>query len=90
MSKAYENFARPIFVAFGVITLLAVFSAEMDAALFRAYGFGADSTDSSSARSGMALHRDAETGCEYLASPWGGITPRLRASGDHMCKGATP
>jgi len=38
-----------------------------------------DNTDGDT-RSGMTLHTDAATGCEYLSTK-GGMTPRLTASG---------
>lgn len=44
-------------------------------------GFGMDSTDTSSTeRSNMTLHKDAETGVHYL-SVGGYLRPRLRADG---------
>lgn len=30
---------------------------------------------------------DHATGCHYLAEPFGGITPRLDSSGQHICGG---
>ena len=45
-----------------------------------------DSTDSAEDRSGMSLHTDALTGCQYLSSG-DGITPRLNAQGEQLgCK----
>lgn len=35
-------------------------------------------------RSGMQPRTDHATGCQYLAVPGGGITPRLTADGQHM------
>ncbi|NOT66709.1 MAG: hypothetical protein HOP06_11950 [Methylotenera sp.] len=50
-----------------------------------------DSTDNKewgSARSGMSIHRDKLTGCQYLGVSGGGITPRL-LHGKHMgCENA--
>jgi hypothetical protein len=47
-----------------------------------------DSTDYSHFdRSGMHLHIDAKTGCHYVASQYGGITPRVDAEGTHICTG---
>ena len=38
-------------------------------------------------RSGMSLHTDNKTGCQYLSRPLGGIAPRLDGAGRHMgCK----
>ena len=44
-----------------------------------------DDTDGDN-RSGMGLHTDARTGCQYLSVPFGGITPRLGPNGEHLCK----
>lgn len=30
--------------------------------------------------------QDAQTGCEYLSTPGGGLTPRLLPSGRQMCE----
>lgn len=40
-----------------------------------------DSTDAPPLRSGMRLYTDHGTGCEYLGTPFGGLTPRLNATG---------
>ena len=48
---------------------------------------GLDSTDNGTDRSGMALHIDNATGCHYLASQHGGMTPRLTPDGEHICRG---
>lgn len=43
-----------------------------------------DATDPiTGARSGMQLHTDAGTGCQYISVPGGGITPRLGVGGRH-------
>jgi hypothetical protein len=60
--------------------------------LIAAYGkYSAhDDTDPPDGRSGLALYRDALTGCEYVGHPWpGGITPRLRADGSQVCRDMT-
>ena len=41
-----------------------------------------DSTDSGFSRSGLKVHVDAQTGCEYLSTPSGAITPRLSGAGE--------
>lgn len=33
----------------------------------------------------LTIHTDPQTGCQYLAAPGGGITPRLDASGRPVC-----
>lgn len=45
-------------------------------------GYGMDSTDGQK-RSGMALHVDNATGCEYLSVSGGGIAQRFDANGEH-------
>lgn len=49
-------------------------------------GYGMDNSDASAwNRSGLKLHTDHLTGCQYLQAPNGGLTPRLDASGGHIC-----
>lgn len=43
-----------------------------------------DSTDGPDARSGMRPRIDAATGCEYLSTRGGGISPRLARDGKQM------
>lgn len=46
-----------------------------------------DSTDGPEGHSGMTLHTDNLTGCQYLSRYHGGITPRLDGYGHHIgCK----
>ncbi|WP_201240163.1 hypothetical protein [Rhodothalassium salexigens] len=45
-----------------------------------------DDTDPPDGRSQMGLRVDYRTGCQYLVTPFGGITPRLDASGHHICE----
>lgn len=47
---------------------------------------GRDNSDGQ-IRSGMRVHVDNLTGCEYLSVPSGGITPRVDASGKQICGG---
>lgn len=47
-----------------------------------------DSTDGEGQRSGMSLHTDALTGCQYLSRLLGGLTPRLDRSGQQVCQDA--
>ena len=45
-----------------------------------------DSTDKSNKhRSGVTLITDYGTGCQYLETNFGGITPRLNADGTQVC-----
>lgn len=42
-------------------------------------------TDGRKEWSGLKIYTDAATGCEYLGTADGGMTPRLYPSGRHMC-----
>ena len=44
-------------------------------------GYGLDDSDPPFGRSGLSIYTDHLTGCQYLVSPSGGITPRLDAKG---------
>jgi len=46
-----------------------------------------DTTDNGSNRSGLALYIDNKTGCHYLGTAHGGLTPRLDSKGEHLCTG---
>lgn len=37
-------------------------------------------------RSGVSLITDHGTGCQYLRTGWGGITPRIGPDGKPVCK----
>lgn len=50
---------------------------------------GWDSMDSES-RSGLGLHTDNLTGCQYLSSPRGGLVPRFGNDGIHLCNRQEP
>jgi hypothetical protein len=75
---------RSILVVIGALTLIWIVTKELDAAVFAQWGLGRDATDGKE-RSGLALKTDATTGCQYLVSPWGGITPRLDRLGKQIC-----
>lgn len=46
-----------------------------------------DDTDPPDGRSGMRLHVDHATGCQYLSIAMGSLSPRLDGQGRHMgCK----
>lgn len=47
-------------------------------------GLDKDDTDSDSGRSGMILHVDNKTGCQYLSTS-GGIIKRTDMEGNHIC-----
>ena len=50
---------------------------------------GWDSTDGNK-RSGLGLHTDNLTGCQYLSSPHGGLVPRFGNDGIHLCNRQEP
>lgn len=50
---------------------------------------GWDSTDGES-RSGLGLHTDNLTGCQYLSSLRGGLVPRFDKDGTHICNRQEP
>lgn len=46
-----------------------------------------DDSDPAPKRSGLVIHTDALTGCQYLRRPWSGtLTPRMAADGKQVCK----
>lgn len=45
-----------------------------------------DATDPPGGRSQLALRTDHETGCQYLATRSGGLTPRRAADGRQICR----
>lgn len=54
-------------------------------ALINLTGYGLDDTDQADGtRSGLHLYTDAATGCQYLGTAQGGITPRQLPNGKHM------
>lgn len=62
------------FVALGIV-LSVVFKLVFDER------YSLDDTDTQSDRSGVVLRTDYGTGCQYLETMSGGITPRLNKSG---------
>ena len=46
-----------------------------------------DTTDPPGGRSGISLYVDSLTGCHYLGTLFGGLTPRLDAEGEQICTG---
>jgi hypothetical protein len=50
------------------------------------FGYGMDDSDASAwNRSGLKLHTDHLTGCQYLQAPNGGVIQRLDRDGRHIC-----
>ncbi|MFI2810177.1 hypothetical protein [Microbulbifer sp. JSM ZJ756] len=76
-AKTIRNIAKCVIVAAFTFIALAFFTGKFDR----------DSTDGQE-RSGMRLHTDKLTGCQYLSVINGGITPRLSTDGKHQgCRG---
>lgn len=46
-----------------------------------------DDSDPPDGNSGMKPRTDHRTGCQYLTTSYGGITPRLDHNGKHICEG---
>lgn len=43
-----------------------------------------DNTDNGKERSGLTIRTDNLTGCQYLSTPSGGLTPRMDQSGTYQ------
>lgn len=84
MAGAANELAR---TAFWVVFAVAVISLAADfAGGFLGLPPGDDTDVSWAQHSGLRPRRDALTGCEYLETHDGGITPRLRADGHQVCR----
>ena len=70
----------------GFVVLLVLAQYAADAILFSWVRHNADETDEATVRSGLGLRTDFGTGCEYLESRFGGLIPRVAATGNHICK----
>ncbi len=65
----------------------ALFAFLLTLFVLSAFGPRDDTDPPGWSRSGMGLHTDERTGCQYLSRPFGGITPRLDGAGRHIgCK----
>jgi len=80
------SFLRHLIMLVGIVTLGVAGVTMVDRALFPLLHMPADDTDSPVARSGLGLRVDDATGCQYLESRFGGLTPRLAADDKHICK----
>lgn len=81
ITKGLEDFYS--YLVTWIIIFLLVFSAF----LYFQGRYDHDSTDNGDKRSGLILSIDAFTGCHYLSTGRGGITPRLNKAGRHICTG---
>ena len=67
------------YVGVGLIVLFFLWAVTLEPAPY-------DSTDEPPQRSGMTLHTDALTGCQYLGLPSGGLTPRMDSTHRQICR----
>ena len=77
---------RQLLLALGLFVALQALATVGDRALFDLLHTGGDDTDGAGVRSGLGLRLDHGTGCQYLESRYGGLTPRLDNTGRHICK----
>lgn len=83
--EVYNQFKKDINQFFWIfVVVLLVISVLKDW-----FNYGYDDTDDyeNSVRSGLHLRVDHGTGCQYLETTGGGITPRLDFDGRHICTG---
>ncbi len=81
------EFMRHMLMLVGLMVVGMIGLVEVDRALFPILHMPQDDTDSYGNRSGLGLRRDHGTGCQYLESRFGGLTPRLGADGRQICEG---
>jgi hypothetical protein len=72
-SKKFADWVAGRFII-GMLVVLAI----------HALPFWRDDTDTAGHRSGLRPRTDARTGCQYLETSGGGITPRLDSSGHQV------
>ncbi len=75
--ETYRQFKKDLLG--GVLVLLLI----QGAYLF--FDIGKDDSDSEDKRSDMSVRTDYKTGCQYLESSKGELTPRLQKDGTHLC-----
>lgn len=79
-------FLRQALIWIGLATVLQVGAVAIDRVIFPLINMTGDDTDSASERSGLGLRTDHGTGCQWLESRFGGLAPRVDATGRHICK----
>lgn len=72
----YEKFKKDLFKFVMLVWIVVL--------LLDYFHVGWDSTDGDE-RSGLKLHIDNLTGCQYLSTSRGGITPRLDKNAKQIC-----
>lgn len=76
-----EKLARMLRVLIDIVGVFVVF-----VGVASLLGYGLDDSDKSATkRSGLKLHTDYLTGCQYFSSPNGGLVKRLDRDGVHIC-----
>ncbi len=71
---------------FGIVVLILVFMSVIGLASAVYLGFvPKDNSDSETGRSGMNIHTDALSGCQYLSRA-STLTPRMGADGKQICE----
>jgi|GEM_PF-5098882 len=75
-----------------IYVVVAVLLSMVNYALANYTDIGRDDSDPPAGRSDMKIMTDHMTGCQYLMSARGGLTPRMDENGKQMClkKGVTP
>lgn len=75
--EAYRQFKKDLLG--GIVVLLIIQGA------YSFFDIGKDDSDSAEKRSDMSVRTDYKTGCQYLESSKGELTPRLQKDGTHLC-----
>ncbi|MCG7348957.1 DUF6440 family protein [Sphingomonas sp. ACRSK] len=88
MMQAGRDVARGVMLEIARLALVWIGITILLALILSALGYGWDDTDDRGAgvHSQMALRTDHGTGCQYLETSGGGITPRLNADGKQVCR----
>ena len=73
-------FWRPVLVVCWLYVAFDLLGYAIDAT-----DWGRDDTDTADKRSGLAILTDARTGCQYLTTAKGGLTPRQGVDGFQIC-----
>jgi hypothetical protein len=78
-----ERLARLVYVAAWLVLAAVIF------VVARGFGTGhwplASALDPQTGTAEIDVATDAGTGCQYILTPWGGITPRMGADGRQVC-----
>lgn len=84
IETAVTNAGKKVVIYLGTLILIGML---MNAAYQVATGRMAKDDTDGYKRSGLKLHTDYGTGCQYLVTTKGGITPRIAKDGTHHgCK----